>query len=48
MNICDNGVIREMTEEEIEELEKSARHNPPVDDPATADEIVEILTGESE
>lgn len=45
MLICDNGVIREMTIEEIEFIE----HMPdPNADGATADELLAILTGESE
>lgn len=45
MLICDNGVIREMTIEEIRFIE----HMPdPNADSVEAEEIVSILTGESE
>ena len=44
MLICDNGIIREMTPEE----EYIANHIPDPEDIATAEEIVEILTGEEE
>lgn len=44
MLICDNGVIREMTQEEIEALEN-------LPDPTTViskEEAYDILTGEAE
>lgn len=44
MLICNNGVIREMTEEE----EYTANHLPNPEDMAGADELLGILTGESE
>ena len=41
MLICDNGVIREMTEEE----EYTAENLPNPEDGATAEELLAILTG---
>lgn len=44
MLICDNGVIREMTETE----EYTAEHLPNPEDIAGADELLAILTGDAE
>lgn len=44
MKISDNGVTRDMTPEE----EYIARHLPNPEDVAGADEVVAILTGDSE
>lgn len=44
MLICDNGIIREMTETE----EYTAENLPNPEDMASTDELLGILTGEAE
>lgn len=44
MLICDNGVIREMTEEEME----ISNNMPDMDEIATSDEILNIIFGGAE
>ena len=44
MLICDNGIIREMTETE----EYTAEHLPDPEEVASAEELLSILTGEAE
>ena len=45
MRICDNGVYRDMTAEEIAELEEETKKNPPIETDAEMGEILNVLLG---